>query len=61
MSDLTTRGADANELSQASWWQKGPKFLEQEIAEWPIKSEVDISSIPELKVVNNKVKGNIII
>ena len=48
-------------MSEASRWQKGPKFLEQEIAEWPIKSEVDISSIPELKVVNNKVKGNVII
>ena len=56
VSDLTTRGADANELSETSWWQKGPKFLEEEISQWPITSEVSITSIPELKVVSNKVK-----
>ena len=56
ISDLTTRGADASELSESSDWQRGPKFLSLAVQQWPIVSKVDVTTIPELKTLTNMVK-----
>ena len=56
ISDLTTRGADASELSESSDWQRGPKFLSLAVQQWPIISKVDVTIIPELRTLTNMVK-----
>ena len=58
IADLTTRGANAEEVSEFSEWQNGPDFLKAEIKEWPIHAEVDVSNIPELKAVSNMMGAN---
>ena len=56
--DLTTRAANAEEVSEFSEWQNGSDFLEAEINEWPIYAEVDVPNIPEMKAVSNMMGAN---
>ena len=58
IADLTTRGANAEEVSEFSEWQNGSDFLEAEINEWPIYAEVDAPNIPEMKAVSDMSKSN---
>ena len=39
-SDIITRGSSANELSENSFWQKGPEWLYFPESEWPISQEI---------------------
>ena len=49
IADLTTRSIDGiRELSTESVWQKGPKFLQLPVEQWPIKNEAKVSALPDI-------------
>ena len=35
--DWATKPRKAEDLKQGGFWQKGPKFMEKDVSEWPIK------------------------
>ena len=47
IADTTTRGCNASELKGDSLWQNGPGFLKLPESEWPIKSDTNITDLPE--------------
>ena len=50
IADLTTRTLDPTvSLDKDSEWQKGPSFLNLPMEKWPIRSETNISKLPEIK------------
>ena len=50
IADLTTRSIDKiDKIGPESEWQRGPKFLQMPVGEWPIKSEAKVSALPEVK------------
>lgn len=57
IADWITRGKDPSELGENSLWQKGPKFLQVHESEWPIKSSVLASQLPEETKVAMVVKA----
>ena len=49
VADLTTRGASPEDLNAESAWQQGPKFMQLQENDWPIRREVKKGIVlPEL-------------
>ena len=57
VADYVTRPRDPVEIGCNSIWQKGQKFLEKPVEEWPIKQDCNVLEIPERirKVMKTKV------
>ena len=51
--DITTRGCSAHQLIDNIDWQYGPKFLSLPEEQWPIKAEVSVVKVPEMKGIVN--------
>lgn len=49
IADITTRGCSAQQLLNNMEWQYGPSFLKLPEDKWPIKAEVSILDVPEMK------------
>ena len=58
VADWITRGKDTHDLGEGTVWQKGPKFLEQEEKDWPIRQDCKVLEIPEMIRVVMKCVAN---
>ena len=56
IADYATRGKSPNELNRDSLWQTAPSFTELPIEQWPVKQKVNITDLPERKVVTNTIQ-----
>ena len=52
IADILTRGSSTEKIDENSIWQRGPKFLELDEAEWPVRSLTSVIDIPELKPIS---------
>lgn len=48
--DIISRGINPHELMDSTLWWFGPKWLENDISEWPASMPIKISDIPERKL-----------
>ena len=58
-SDIITRGSSPNELSENSFWQKGPEWLYFPESEWPISQEISEKAQSTVQSFQRKAFSNV--